>query len=205
MLQLAGMKTKHVLSVFLALMAGMVLFAVFFPAELKALLDRPALSGHALFVHVVSTTLFFGNAVVGMLWEWRSLKSGRKEVFLHTYGTVSWLDARLSAPLIVLSVLSGVTLSLILGDLWQIGWLSLGFALFLLSGLVWVLSDIPTQYRVKRLVAGLEPGDEAIPPELVRLLRLRLRISLAGVLPLAVVFALMVYKPELPPLGQWFR
>lgn len=205
MLQLEGMKTKHVLSGFLALMAGMVLFALFFPAELKGLLDQPALSGHALFVHVVSTTLFFGNAVVGMLWESRSLKSGRKEVFLHTYATVSWLDARFSSPLIVLSVLSGVTLSLILGDLWRIGWLSLGFALFLLSGLVWVAGDIPTQYRVKRLVAGLDPADETLPPELVRLLRLRLRISLAGVLPLAAVFALMVYKPELPPLGQWFR
>ena len=199
------MKTKHVLSVFLALMAGLVLFAVFFPTELKGLLDQPALSGHALFVHVVSTTLFFGNAVVGMLWEARSLKSGRKEVFLHTYATVSWLDARLSSPLIVLSVVSGVTLSVILGDLWQIGWLSLGFALFLLSGLVWVLSDIPTQYRVKKLVAGLDPEDQGLPPELTRLLRLRWWISLAGLVPLAIVFALMVYKPELPPLGQWFR
>lgn len=199
------MKTKHILLGFLAVMAGMILTALLFPAELKRLLDQPALFGHALFVHVVSVTLFFGNAVVGMMWELRSLKSGRKEVFLHTYGTVSWIDARFSSPLIILSVISGVTLSVILGDLWQIGWLSWGFVLFLLSGLFWVLSDIPTQYRVNKLVADLDPADQTLPAELTRLLRLRWWISLAGVIPLAIVFALMVYKPELPPLGQWFR
>jgi len=198
------MKTKHILFGFLAVMAGMLLFALFFPAKISALLDQPAFFAHALFIHVVSVTLFFGNAVVGMLWESRSLASGRKEVFLHTYATVSWLDARFSSPLIIVSVGSGVMLSVILGDLWQIGWLSWAFVLFLLSGLFWIVSDIPTQYRVKKLVAGLYPEDATIPAELTRLLKLRWWISLAGVVPLGVVFAFMVYKPELPPLGQLF-
>ncbi len=198
------MKTKHILLGFLAVMAGMLLFALFFPAKISALLDQPAFFAHALFIHVVSVTLFFGNAVVGMLWESRSLASGRKEVFLHTYATVSWLDARFSSPLIIVSVGSGVMLSVILGDLWQIGWLSWAFVLFLLSGLFWIVSDIPTQYRVKKLVAGLYPEDATIPAELTRLLKLRWWISLAGVVPLGVVFAFMVYKPELPPLGQLF-
>lgn len=199
------MKTKHILLGFLAVMAGMLLFALIFPAKVTALLDQPAFFAHALFIHVVSVTLFFGNAVVGMLWESRSLASGRKEVFLHTYATVSWLDARFSSPLIIVSVGSGVMLSVILGDLWQIGWLSWAFVLFLLSGLFWIVSDIPTQYRVKKLVAGLDPEDATIPAELTRLLKLRWWISLAGVVPLGVVFAFMVYKPELPPLGQLFR
>lgn len=199
------MKTKRVLVVFLAIMAGMILFAVLFPVAFRALLDQPALYGHALFVHVVSATLFFGNAVVGMLWEAQSLRSGRKDVILHTYATVSRLDALFSSPLIVLSVMAGLMLSMIMGDMWSIGWLSLGFLLFLLSGVAWIASDIPTQYRVKKLVAGLDPGDEALPPELTRLLRMRLWVSLAGVLPLVVVFALMVYKPEILPVGKWFR
>ncbi len=199
------MKTKHVLIVFLAIMAGMVLLAVLFPVEFRAVLNQPALYGHALFVHVVSATLFFANAVVGMLWELASLRSGRKEVILHTYGTVSRLDARFSSPLIILSVIAGLVLSMIMGDMWSIGWLSLGFLLFLLSGVVWIASDIPTQYRVKKLVASLDPGDDTLPAELTRLLRMRLWVSLAGVLPLVIVFALMVYKPDLPPVGLWFR
>ena len=199
------MKTKHVLWIFLAAMAGLIAFAVLFRAEFTALLNRPDARRHALFVHVAAATLFFANAVTGMLWESRSLASGRKDVILHTYETVAWLDARFSSPLILLSLVSGLMLSVLMGDLWGIGWLSAGFLLFLLSGLFWVVSDIPTQYRLKRLLAKLNPADPALPEELVRLLRLRWWISLAGVLPLVVVFALMVYKPDIRAPASWFR
>jgi uncharacterized membrane protein len=198
-------KTNYVLIGCLALMAGLIAFAILFPAEFNALLNRPSLHGHALFVHVVAVTLFFSNAVLGMIWERRSLASGSKEAILHTYRTVAWLDARLSSPLIIISTIAGLMLAFIMGDLWRIGWLSVGFVLFLLSGLVWVLSDIPTQYRVKRLLASLDPADRVLPAELVRLLKLRWWIGLAGVLPLAVVFALMVYRPDLPAVASWLR
>lgn len=199
------MKTKYVLFVFLALMAGMIVIAIFFHAQFMALLNQPALHGHALFVHIAAATLFFANAAVGMLWEKRSLASGRKEVILHTYNTVAWIDARLSSPLIILSLLSGLMLSVIMGDIWQIGWLSWAFILFMLSGLFWVVSDIPTQYKIKRLMASLNTADEALPEELLRLLKLRWWISLGGVAPLVVVFVLMVYKPDIPALAQLFQ
>ena len=84
-----------------------------------------------------------------------------------------------------------------MGELWQIGWLSAGFLLFMLSGFFWVVSDIHTQYKVKRLMAGLSPADQTLPDELIRLLTLRWWISLAGVFPLVIVLALMIYKPGL--------
>jgi uncharacterized membrane protein len=199
------MKTKYVLYVFLALMAGLIVLAIFFHAQFMALLDQPALRSHALFVHIAAATLFFANAAVGMIWEKRSLASGRKEVILHTYNTVAWIDARFSSPLIILSLVSGLMLSVIMGDLWQIGWLSWAFILFMLSGVFWVVSDIPTQYKVKRLMASLNEADEALPEELMRLLKLRWWISMAGVTPLVVVFVLMVYKPEILALAQLFQ
>ena len=199
------MKTKFILSVSLTIMTGLIAFALFFPEEFIAVLNRPALYSHALFIHITASSLFFANAVIGMLWEMRSLASGRKEVILHTYATVAWLDARFSSPLIVLSLVTGLSLSFMMGELWEIGWLSLGFVLFLLSGLIWVASDIPTQYRVKRLMDELKPADPSLPEELVRLLNLRWRIGLAGVAPLVVVFMLMVYKPDIPTLASWFR
>ncbi len=205
MLPWSSMKTNRVLIGFLSVMAAMILSALLFPVQVGALLDRPELYGHVLFVHIVSVTLFFANAVVGMLWEKRSLDSGRKEVILHTYGTVTWIDARFSSPLIILSIVAGLMLGMMMGDIWQIGWLSLGFLLFMLSGLFWVAIDIPTQYRIKKMVARLDPADECLPAELVRLLKKRWWISLAGVLPLVAVFVLMVYKPEIPPVGRWFQ
>lgn len=199
------MKTKFFLIGFLAVMAGMIIFAIFFREEFIALLNQPALYIHARFVHIVAVTLFFSNAVLGMLWEKRSLASGSAEVILHTYRTVAWVDALISSPLIILSVVSGLALGFMMGDLWQVGWLSAGFVLFLLSGIFWVVSDIPTQYRVKRLMAALEPGAKELPAELVRLLQLRWWISLSGVAPLVIVFILMVYQPDIPALASLFR
>lgn len=198
------MKTKSVLMISLAVMAVLVVLALVFPDQLIAFLDRPSLYRHVLFAHIVAVTLFFANAVIGILWEARSLASGRAGVILHTYNTVSWLDARFSSPMIVISLIAGIMLSIMMGNMWQIGWLSLSFLLFVFSGLVWVASDIPTQYRIKRLMTDLDPGAEALPAELTRLLKRRLWISIAGVAPLVAVFVLMVYKPEIVPVAEWF-
>jgi len=198
------MKTKTILMVFLAMMVGMVILAFIFPDQLKELLDRPALYQHLLFIHIVAVTLFFANAVIGILWESKSLDSGSAYAILHTYNTVTWLDASFSSPMIVISLITGIMLSTILGDMWQVGWLSLAFLLFVFSGLVWVVGDIPTQYKIKKLIINVEPDAQKVPQELMRLLKMRLWISIAGVAPLIAVFALMVYKPEIVPVAQWF-
>lgn len=189
---------------FVGMMVGMVILALVFPQQVEELLDRPALYQHVLFVHIVAVTLFFGNAVIGILWELRALTSERADAILHTYDTVAWLDAHFSSPMIVISLVAGIMLSVILGDMWQIGWLSVSFLLFVFSGLVWVMSDIPTQYKIKKLIAVLDPDAQTVPQELMRLLKMRLWISIAGVIPLFGVFALMVYKPQIVSVAQWF-
>jgi len=199
------MKSKVALFLFVGIMAGMILFALLFRDTFIASLQHPTLLQHARFVHIAAASLFFANAVVGWLWEMRSLASGDKAIILHTYNTVTFLDSIFSSPLIILLLLGGLSLSFTLGDLWQIGWLSVSFLLFLLSGLLWIASDIPTQYKVKRLICQLSHDDQEVPAELLRLLRLRWWISLAGILPLAIVLALMVYRPDIAPVGVWFR
>lgn len=199
------MNTKIVLTVFLVIMAGMIGAAVIFQDAFIAFLKQPAILKHARFLHIAAISLFFSNAVVGMIWERRSLASGSKEIILHTYNTVTFLDSLFSSPLIILSVFGGLSLSFDLGELWQIGWLSVSFLLFLLSGFVWIASDIPTQYKVKKLLSRLDPEDQTLPEELIRILKLRWWVSIAGVLPLVVVFILMVYKPDMTPVADWFR
>ncbi len=202
---ISTMKTKYVLIAFLVIMAGMIGFGVFYRETFIALLRHPAMYNHARFLHIAAVTLFFANAVVGILWEQRSLAAGNREVILHTYNTVSFLDSRFSSPLIILSVLGGLSLSLGVGELWQIGWLSVSFLLFLLSGIFWIVGDIPTQYRIKQSISCLKPEDQTLPDELIRLLRLRWWISMAGVFPLVIAFILMVYKPEITAVADWFR
>lgn len=198
------MKTKMILAFFLGIMILLAFFAVFFPEELRTVLNRPSLYEHVLFIHIFSVTLFFANAVVGILWEMRSLTTGRKDIILHTYNTVAWLDARLSSPMILLSLIGAIMLSVMSGNIWEIGWQSLSLFLFIFSGIAWVVSDIPTQYKIKNLMNEIAPEDQNLPPALTRLLKQRVWISMAGVIPLVVVFMLMIYKPEITAPADWF-
>jgi uncharacterized membrane protein len=196
---------KIILFFFLAVMAGMIVLAIVSKESFMALMNQPVLIKHARFVHIAAVTLFFSNAVVGMLWERRALASGNKDIILHTYNTVTLLDSTLSSPLIVLSLLGGLSLSFQQGDLFQIGWLSVSFLFFILSGIIWVISDIPTQYKMKRLLASIGEKDQTLPPELIRVMKLRWWIGITGTLPLAAAFALMVYKPDILAAAEWFK
>ena len=197
--------TKIIQMILLAVMAAMILSAIFFKEAFISLMQQPLIQKHARMLHIAAATIFFSNAVVGMIWERRSLATGNKEIILYTYSTVTLLDTLLSSPLIILSLIGGLSLSFRLGELMQIGWLSVSFLLFLLSGLVWVITDIPTQYKVKRLISSIRPEDQKLPTELVRIMKLRWWIGIAGVLPLVVAFILMVYKPDMIAVADWFR
>ena len=198
------MKSRPALAVSLGLMALLIACAIIAPHAFMRVLLRPELYLHAKFVHVLAVTMFFANVVIGTLWETRALVSQRAEVIRYTYETVAWLDAVFTAPLILLSVLSGLMLAAVRGGLLSMGWLILAFGLFLLSGLVWVSLDIPSQYRVKRMFAAVPAGSATLPPELMGALRFRLRLNLLAILPLLVVFGLMVHKPELPAVQRLF-
>ena len=196
---------KIILMILLAAMGAMIVAAMFYKEALVSFVQLPMIQKHARMIHIAAATIFFANALVGMIWERRSLASGDKQIILFTYNTVTLLDALLSSPLIILTLIGGLSLSFRLGELMQIGWLSVSFLLFLLSGIVWVITDIPTQYKVKRLLAGIQQEDSALPAELVRIMKLRWWIGIAGVLPLVAAFVLMVYQPDMLAVADWFR
>jgi len=186
-------------------MLVLFLWGLVFPQNFTSLLKAPQFYVTAKFFHILCVTLFFGNAVIGMLWETRSLLSGKPEIVRFTYQTVVWMDAVFTAPLIIISVVSGIMLGTILGGVWTIGWISLAFILFFVSGAVWILADIPTQYKINQLFQNVEIGTESLPSRLTRLLWYRLGISICGTLPLLTIFFLMVHKPEITPVAKWFR
>lgn len=192
------MTAKRALLAQLAIMSALVAFAVVAPHRFEALLmNRPSMYLHAKLVHILAATLFFGNVVIGTLWETRALVTRNTVLIRHTYATVAWLDAFFTAPLVLTAVLSGLMLGTMLGGVFSMGWLLLAFGLFALSGLVWVALDIPSQRRAKTLLAALPLATEAVPAELLRLLRFRLGLNVFAILVLLAVLVLMVHKPAL--------
>jgi len=192
------MKTKIPLYIGLGIMGILIALGIIIPDTLTNFFKKPALYPHALFFHILAVSLFFAHAVFGILWELKSLASKNTTIILHTYRTVTWLDALISSPLIFVTVLTGIMLTANIGKIWQIGWLSYAFIIYVFSGVTWIVLDIPTQYKIKNLMKEVKPDSSDLPDDLQTLLAKRLKISLLGTIPLLIVFILMIYKPELP-------
>ena len=99
-----GIATKVILFLLLVVMAAMILCAIVFKDAFIAFMQQPLIQNHARMMHIAAATIFFANAVVGMIWERRSLATGNKQIVLFTYDTVTRLDALLSSPLILLTL-----------------------------------------------------------------------------------------------------
>ena len=201
----ASLHTHHLLLTYLVLMLGLIALGLLFPISFRATFTNPDFYIQAKFIHVVSVTLFFGNAVIGTFWETRSLLIGTPTIVRYTYQTVVWLDAVFTAPLILLSVLSGILLGTTLGGVWSIGWLSIAFVTFLFCGVIWLAFDIPSQYKIKRLFLLLPSDAVDLPDDLKKVLWFRLKLNVFTLVPLLFIFYLMVHKPELKPIGEWFK
>lgn len=199
------MKTHWILGAQLAAMALLILVGLLFPEPFLRLFEQPDFYLHAKFIHILSVSLFFANVVIGTIWETRSLLSGDPTIVRHTYRTVKWLDAVFTAPLILVAVLSGIMLGTILGGVWTLGWLSIAFCVFLVSGVLWLIADIPTQHKITRLFENTKIDEKELPARLTKLLWLRLGINLVSIVPLLFIFSLMVHKPDLPRVGTWFQ
>jgi len=197
-------KVSNLLKCYLGIMAGLIGFGLVFPTFFKTLFSHPEFYIYAKFFHVLSVTLVFANAVIGTLWETRGLLSKNAQIVRYTYKTVTWMDSVFTAPLVVLSVLSGILMATSLGGVWTIGWLSVAFVIFLFSGLFWVMLDIPTQYRVNKLFNALTENVEVLPSQINRLLWFRLGVNLFSLVPLTIIFFLMIFKPEIAPLQEFF-
>jgi uncharacterized membrane protein len=199
------MKSSNILYFFLGIMGFSIGYSLFFPERVIAWINQPELYAPLKFVHIFTATLFFANALIGSFWELRGLLSNNSAIVKHTYQTVIWLDAVLTAPCVTLAVFSGIALGTILGGVWSIGWLSTAFVLFFFSGFLWVVADIPTQYRIKKELKALSTEDPVpLSDSLRKLLYVRMMISAANTTPLIAVLFLMVFKPELKPVFEWF-
>jgi uncharacterized membrane protein len=185
-------------------MAGLMTYGLIFPVSFKALFTHPELHLYAKFFHILSVTLVFANAVIGTLWEARGLFSNRVEVVRYTYETVTWMDSVFTAPLVLVAVFTGILMATNLGGVWTVGWLSVAFVIFVGAGLFWVALDIPTQYGVNRLFSALKENSQTLPLQIKKLLWFRLGVNLFSLFPLLLIFFLMIFKPEIEPIQNWF-
>ena len=149
-----------------------------------------------LVVHVVGVVLFLGNIVVTAAWKLLADRTRSPAVVAYAQRLVTITDFAFTAPGAALIAISGPILAEDLGGVGGPGWLTLGFGLFIASGVIWAAGLIPIQIAQARMARRFR-NEGAVPPGYWRLATLWAVFgAIATLLPLANLY-LMIVKPEL--------
>ncbi len=149
-----------------------------------------------LTVHVLGVVLFLGNLVVTAVWKMLADRTKNPPVVAYAQRLVTVTDIAFTATGAALILVAGQAMASEFGGVFGGPlWLTLGWSLFIASGIIWIAVLVPIEVMQERLARSFRDAS-TIPDAYWRLSRLWAVFgAIATVLPLVNLF-LMVFKPD---------
>ncbi len=152
---------------------GMIVLVLLIPIPGVIGLKYPYLlpyTGHKL-LHILGAILFLGNIIASAIWMTMAARTENSAVIHFAARAVHWMDVFLTGPGVILLLYNGMTLATRLGGIYELSWITAGFILLGLTGMIWVGFLIRYQIWLYGLVHGaVETGSE-VPNEFYKILR----------------------------------
>jgi uncharacterized membrane protein len=147
-------------------------------------------------LHVVAVIAFLGNIVTGLFWHWHASRARDQRLVAHAMAGIIKSDAIFTIPGVMLIIATGLATAMIGGlPIVRTPWIMWSLALFMVSGIVFVVRVAPLQRQLRALSGGEGAGfDWPTYDALAR--RWEAWGALALATPLGAL-ALMVLKPAL--------
>ncbi len=148
-----------------------------------------------LALHILGVVLFLGNIVVTAVWKALADRTRNSAVVAYAQRLVTVTDIAFTATGVILIIVSGQVMADDFGGVFGgPAWLTIGWSLFIASGVIWVAALVPIEVMQTRLAKGFRDA-ATIPDRYWRLSRLWAVFgAVATVLPLANLY-FMVFKP----------
>ena len=147
-----------------------------------------------LVLHLLGVVLFLGNIVVTAVWKMLADRTREPRVIAYAQRLVRITDIAFTGTGVVLIVVAGQVLAARYGGVFGPLWLTLGWSLFIASGVIWVGVLVPIQIAQERLARQFARGG-TIPDRYWTLGRYWAVFgAVATILPLFNLY-LMVFKP----------
>ena len=149
-----------------------------------------------LMLHILGVVLFLGNIIVTAVWKVLADRTKSPPVVAYAQRLVTRTDIAFTATGVILILVSGQVLAEDLGGVFGgPTWLTIGWSLFVASGVIWAAALIPIEVMQARLARQFAT-EAAIPERYWRLSTLwSVFGAVATILPLANLY-FMVVKPD---------
>lgn len=150
-----------------------------------------------VFFHVFGAILFMGNIVVSAMWMALAKRTRNAHVLHFASQSVARADKMFTVPGVLLILVPGLLTVGPWGGFPGTSWAELALALFVLSGLIWLVVLLPIQKRMVRLSKEAVESNAALDESFYRTVaQWNMWGGIATLLPLVTLY-LMVYKPKL--------
>lgn len=146
-------------------------------------------------LHLLGVVMFLGNIIITGWWKFMADRTRNPQIIAFAQHQVTLTDYVFTAGGAALLLAAGWGNAALHGmDIFSMRWLSWGFCLFSISGLIWVAVLIPIQIGQARMASQFAQGSSI--PETYWKLGKRWYVwgSIATVLPLLNLYW-MVFKP----------
>ena len=149
-----------------------------------------------LTLHILGVVLFLGNIIVTAVWKMLADRTRNPHVVAYAQRLVTITDIGFTALGATLIFVSGYAMADSFGGVFSgPAWLTIGWSLFVASGVIWVAALIPIEVMQARLARSFRDGG-TIPQRYWRLATLWATFGIvATLLPLANLY-FMIFKPQ---------
>jgi uncharacterized membrane protein len=149
-----------------------------------------------LSLHILGVVLFLGNIIVTAVWKMLADRTQSAPVVAYAQRLVTITDVAFTATGVVLIIVSGQVLADDFGGVFSgPTWLTIGWSLFIASGVIWAAILIPVEVMQARLAREFRDSP-TIPDRYWRLSTIWAVFGvIATLLPLANLY-FMVFKPD---------
>lgn len=146
-------------------------------------------------LHIVGAIIFIGNIIVTAVWKVLADRTRQPEVVAFGQRLVTLTDFAFTGLGAAIIFITGFAMIGIFGvSVFEVKWITWGFVLFIISGLIWATILIPVQVKQARLARTFQKSG-TIPEQYWRLGRIWVRVGFfATLLPLVNLY-FMVFKP----------
>jgi uncharacterized membrane protein len=147
-------------------------------------------------LHIVSSVLMVGTGLGSAFYMFFTNRSGSVPAQAVVSRLVVRADWWFTTPTVILQPATGFALAHMAGWPMSTPWLALSLLLFVVAGLCW-LPVVWLQIRMAAIAAQAHRDGTALPPLYARYQRLWELLGYPAFVAMAVVFYLMVNKPQL--------
>ena len=146
-------------------------------------------------LHLLGVTIFLGNIIVTALWKMLADKTKSPSIVAFSQRLVTITDFAFTVTGVLLIMITGRIMAANFGGIDNLFWLTWGWRLFIVSGLIWVFILIPVQIKQAKLAKAFANQTE-IPAQYWKLSKLWGVFGIiATLLPLVNLY-IMVFKPS---------